>query len=159
MEDQEGIRRHVTMLLRGRIAHATPEEALAHFPVERVNDTITGVPYSPWRLLEHMRITQRDILDFVRDPDYEEPRWPDDYWPAPGEQADAARWEASVRAFKDDLTQVIAMAEDPSTDMYAVIPWGDGQTMVREFLLVADHNSYHVGEMVLLRRALGIWPP
>ena len=155
--DEDFLRRHVLELLRGGHAHATHEQALADFPVDRVNDRPPGVPYSAWQVLEHMRIAQRDILDFTRDPSYREPRWPDDYWPPEDETADERRWQESLEGFRRDYQAVLDLAADPATDYAHAIPWGNGQTMLREFLLVADHNAYHVGELVLLRRALGIW--
>jgi hypothetical protein len=136
----------------------TFDEAVANFPMERINDRAPNVPYSPWHLLEHMRIAQWDILDFVRNPNYAEMRWPDDYWPAPDATADAAAWNETLRAFRADFEAVCALVSDPATDLYATIPHGDGQTILREALLVADHNAYHTGEFAILRQVMGTWP-
>jgi len=108
-------------------------------------------------LLEHLRIAQWDILDFSRNPNYESRKWPDDYWPAtPAPTSDAA-WNESIEAFRADLKAMCDLVEDKSTDLFANIPHGDGQTILREALLVADHNAYHVGQLVLVRRLLGAW--
>ncbi len=115
------------------------------------------LPYSPWQLVEHLRITQHDILDFCRNPDYAELRWPDDYWPSvsapPSEQA----WEESIGGFHHDLGALRAIAADRTIDLLAEIPHGSGQTYLRELLLVADHNAYHMGQLVAVRRLLGDW--
>lgn len=118
-----------------------------------------GLPYSPWRLLEHLRLTQRDILDFCRDPAYVAPTWPHDYWPESDAPPDADAWERSIAAFRDDRDQLKRLAADSAVDLFAPVPQGEGQTYLRELLLVADHNAYHLGELVVVRRLLGAWPP
>jgi hypothetical protein len=118
----------------------------------------TGAPYSPWQLLEHLRLTQFDILDFCRNPAYEERAWPDDYWPDSPEPPSAQAWDESVAEFLRDRAELVRLAEDPELDLYREIPHGTGQTYLRELLLTADHNAYHVGELVLARRLLGAWP-
>ena len=117
-----------------------------------------GLPYSPWELLEHLRITQRDILDFCRDPGYSERKWPDDYWPTPDEPPTPEAWERSVAGFREDRDALMKLAGDPAVDLFSRIPHGSGQTYLREILLVADHNAYHLGEIVAVRRLLGAWP-
>ena len=118
---------------------------------------VKGFPHSAWELLEHLRITQRDILDFCRNPKYEEMNWPEDYWPkSPAPESDAA-WDRSVAGFHADLEALAALAKDPSVDLFGRVPNGTGQTYLRELLVVADHNAYHLGQLVLVRRALGIW--
>src|SRR3954468_2463998 len=125
----------------------------AHAGVERVVDGIApqlrgrapaGLPYSPWQLLEHLRLTQRDILEFCRNPEYQEPHWPDDYWPSASAPASDGEWDAAVAAFRADRGALEALAVDPATDLLAPIPHGTGQTLLRELLLAADHASYHV---------------
>jgi hypothetical protein len=118
-----------------------------------------GLPHSPWELLEHLRFTQHDILEFCRNPDYEEPSWPADYWPASAAPPDENAWDASIAAFHRDCDALRALATDSAVDLFARIPHGTGQTYLRELLLVADHNSYHLGQLVLTRRLLGAWPP
>ena len=145
-------------LLRGGMAHMPFDEAVADFPADRINDRPPRVAYSPWHLLEHLRRAQRDILDFIRDPDYRAMRWPDDYWPATDATTDAAGWAATIDGFHDDFAAIVAIAEDPATDLHAPIAWGDGQTILRELLLVADHNAYHLGEFGILRQIMGTWP-
>ncbi len=145
-------------LLRGGMAHMAFDEAVADFPPARMNDRAAHVPYSPWQLLEHLRLVQRDILDFIRDPDYRERRWPDDYWPARDETADAEGWADTLDGFRADFAAIYAIADDPQVELHAPIPWGDGQTILRELLLVADHNAYHLGEFAILRQIMGTWP-
>ncbi len=116
-----------------------------------------ALPYSVWRLLEHMRIAQRDILEFSRNPKHVSPEWPDGYWPQGDAPPDDAAWDRSIKAFRADLKAVEELVTDPSTDLFARIPHGDGQTILREALLVADHNAYHLGQIVTVRRLLGAW--
>ena len=148
------LREHLLYLLRGGGAHISFEEVLKDFPAELINGKAEGVPYTPWHLLEHMRIAQWDILEFSRSASHVSPKWPDEYWPDKSKEASAGDWRASVESFREDLRAVEALVEDPSTDLYARIPHGDGQTILREALLVADHNAYHLGALVTLRRAL-----
>lgn len=117
----------------------------------------SGLPYSPWQLLEHVRLAQRDILDFCRNPSYSAPGWPADYWPAEPAPPGASAWRRSVAAFRDDRASLVRLIADPEIDPYATIPWGEGQTYLRELLLVADHNAFHLGQLVVLRRLLGAW--
>jgi uncharacterized damage-inducible protein DinB len=116
-----------------------------------------GLPYSLWQLLEHLRIAQRDVLEFCRDPKYVEPKWPDDYWPETDAPPDAAAWDQSVAAFRRDRDALKALAADPRLDLFATIPHGSGQTYLRELVLMIDHNAYHIGEIVAARRVLGLW--
>lgn len=148
------LREHVLYLLRGGGAHIKFDEALKDFPVGLVNARAEGVPYTPWHLLEHMRIAQWDIVEFSRDASHVSPAWPEGYWPDKSREADAEDWRRSVESFRADLREMEALVEDASTDLYARIPHGDGQTILREALLVADHNAYHLGALVTLRRAL-----
>jgi len=115
------------------------------------------VPHTPWRLLEHLRIAQWDILEFSRNPKHVSPSFPDGYWPRSDAPPDAAAWDRSVAAFRADLKAMQDLVADPATDLFALLPHGEGQTILREALLVADHNAYHLGQLVMLRRALGAW--
>ena len=153
-DKDRALREHLLYLLRGGGAHIKFEEALAGFPPEFFNARAEGVPYTPWQLLEHMRIAQWDILEFSRDASHVSPPWPEGYWPDKSKEATGDDWRRSVEAFRSDLRELEALVEDTSTDLYARIPHGDGQTLLREALLVADHNAYHLGALVTLRRAL-----
>ena len=151
------LREHVLNLLKEGHAHATFEQAVKGLPVELQGKVPKGAEHSPWQLLEHLRIAQWDILEFSRDEKHESPKWPEGYWPKEKAPADDKAWDKSVRAFKKDLKEMCALVEDPKTDLFAKIPHGDGQTILREALLTADHNAYHVGQLVLVRRLLGTW--
>jgi hypothetical protein len=150
----EGLREHVLYLLRGGGAHVHFDEVVKDFPVELVNRKIAGVPYTPWQVLEHMRIAQWDILEFSRDATHVSPDWPKGYWADAELEADAETWRKSVEAFRADLKALEELIADPTNDLYAPIPHGTGQTLLREALLVADHNAYHLGVLVVLKRAL-----
>jgi hypothetical protein len=151
------LRKHVVELLTLGHAHATFDQAVKGLPVELRGKVPRGAEHSPWQLLEHLRLAQWDILDFSRNEKYHALKWPDDYWPKEKAPADEKAWDKSVRAFKRDLKEMCALVEDPKTDLFAKIPHGDGQTILREALLTADHNAYHVGQLVLVRRMLGAW--
>ena len=148
------LREHLLYVLRGGGAHISFDDALKDFPLALINKRADGVPYTPWHLVEHMRIAQWDILEFSRSASHVSPAWPEGYWPEKTAEADEATWRASLEAFRKDLRAFEALVEDTSTDLYARIPHGDGQTILREALLVADHNAYHTGALVALRRAL-----
>jgi hypothetical protein len=154
----DALRTHLVRLLEWHDAHADFDAAVAGLGVELRGVRPPGLPYSAWELLEHLRITQLDILEFCRNPAYAEPKWPEEYWPTTGEPPTAEAWERSVAAFREDRDALAALARDEGVDLFARIPHGSGQTYLRELLLVADHNSYHVGEIVALRRLLGAWP-
>ncbi len=159
MDDTRSLRKHLITLLDWKDAHVGFDAVVANIPPDLLGVKPAGLPYSPWELLEHLRIAQRDILDFCRDPSYSAPSWPADYWPpTPGPPAPGA-WEASVAAFRDDRLALERLAGDPEVDLFATIPHGEGQTYLRELLLVADHNAFHLGELVVVRRLLGAWPP
>ena len=153
----DALRDHLVRLLGWHDAHADFEAAVAGLPPELRATRPTGLPYSPWELLEHLRITQHDILDFSRNPQYAELSWPEDYWPQSAAPPDAHAWDVSIAAFHADREALQALADDPEVDLFARIPHGQGQTYLRELLLVADHNAYHVGQLVLVRRLLGAW--
>jgi len=151
------LRRHLLNLLAGGHAHATFDAAIRNLPPALRGKRPKGAEHSPWEVLEHLRIAQWDILDFSRNPNYEHLPWPDGYWPATPAPPDTKAWDKSVRAFRRDLKAMSDLVADPATDLDARIPHGNGQTILREALLVADHNAYHLGELVLLRRLLGAW--
>ena len=140
-------------------AHADFDAAVKDFPAALRGKRLDGLPYSAWQILEHLRIAQHDILDFSRNAKYEAMKWPDDYWPASPEPPDEKAWDKSVAAFRRDRRAVQKMAADPTVNLNKRIPHGSGQTYLREILLVLDHNAYHVGELVMLRRLLGAWKP
>lgn len=156
MSDQ-ALRSHLTRLLGWEDAHAGFEKAVAGIPPKLQGVKPSGLPYSPWQLLEHLRICQRDILDFCRDPNYEEPAGMEAYWPPDVAPPTPRSWDESVAAFKVDRAAMQQLATDPKIDLYAKVPKGSGQTYLRELLLVADHNAYHVGQLIAVRRLLGIW--
>ena len=157
MNTDDATREQVLALLRGGNAHMTFDQAVAGFPMDRINERPPNVPYSPWHLLEHIRRTQRDILAFSTAPDYQEGTWPDDYWPDPETAAAPGDWDESLRLFRDDLEAMQALVADRRQDLHAPLPNGNGQTLLREALLVADHNAYHVGELAILRQVMGAW--
>jgi hypothetical protein len=151
------LREHLSYLLRGGGAHLDFEAAIADLPVNLRGAKIANVPHTPWRLLEHLRIAQWDILEFSRNPRHVSPRFPEGYWPEGDAPASAAAWDRSVAGFRADLQAMQDLVADPATDLFAPIPHGDGQTILREALLVADHNAYHLGQLIIVRRALGNW--
>jgi DinB superfamily len=156
-KNDAALRDHLVKLLSEGQAHATFEQAVKGLPVELRGKVPKGAEHSPWQLLEHLRLAQWDILDFSRNPKYKALKWPDDYWPKEKAPADEKAWDKSVRAFKKDLKEMCALVQDEKTDLFAKIPHGDGQTILREALLTADHNAYHVGQLVLVRKLLGAW--
>ncbi len=154
MNQEKPLREYLLYLLRGGGAHVDFESAVADFPVEKANQKIEHLPYTAWQVLEHMRIAQWDILEFSRNADYVSPRWPEGYWPAGEVAPDAAAWSESVERFRADLKEMEDLVADPKTDLFATIPHGDGQTILREALLVTDHNAYHLGVLVTMKRIL-----
>jgi uncharacterized damage-inducible protein DinB len=158
MNTDKALRDHVLNLLRGGGAHLDFDAAVADLPPALRGARPAGVPHSPWRLLEHMRIAQWDILEFARNPRHVSPKFPEGYWPARDASPDEGAWDRSVAAFRADLRAMEDLVADPATDLFAPIPHGQGQTVLREALLVADHNAYHLGQLVVVRRALGAWP-
>jgi len=151
------LRQHLLELLRGGNAHLNFEEALAGLSPSLRGERPQGLPYSPWRLLEHMRIAQWDILEFSRNPKHVSPEFPAGYWPESVAPPDDKAWQKSLRQFRSDLKAMQDLVEDPAIDLLAPIAHGDGQTILREALLLADHNSYHLGQLVTVRRLLGAW--
>lgn len=153
-----GLREHLLFLLGGGGAHLDFEAAFADVPAALQGARPDGVTYTPWRLLEHMRIVQWDILEFIRNPKHISPDYPDGYWPGGDAPPRRGDYKKSLEAFRSDQAALEAIVRDPATDFYESLPHGEGQTILREILLVADHNSYHLGEMVVVRTLLGICP-
>ncbi len=157
MSNDQSLRKQLLELLEGAQAHAPFDKVIAGFPAKLRGEVPKGLPHSAWMLLEHMRLAQWDILDFSRNPKYKEMKWPDAYWPKGPVPPSEAAWDKSVKSFHDDLAAMKEMVSDPKTDLFAKIPWGDGQTILREAMLVADHNSHHLGQIIDVRRLLGVW--
>ena len=152
------LRQHLLELLKGGSAHASFEDAIAGIPAKLRGRKPAGFPHSPWMLLEHLRIAQSDILEFSRNRKHLSPDWPKGYWPRSEAPSSIAAWNASIRKFRQGLKAMQDLVANPKTDLYARIPWGDSQTILRETLLLADHNAYHVAQLVDVRRLLGAWP-
>jgi hypothetical protein len=155
--DNGVVREQLLALLEGGNAHMTFQNAIADVPPDRINSRVTWLPYSLWALVEHMRIAQRDILDFVKNDNYKELKWPDEYWPARGKEANERIWDDTVDGFLDDLEALKEIVRDPETDFTAPLPDAPKYNVFREILLVADHNSYHIGQIITLKRALKIY--
>jgi hypothetical protein len=159
--DQPGrdraLRQHVLDLLRGGNAHLDFDKAVAGLPVKLRGGKPAGQPHTPWRLVEHVRIAQWDILEFCRNPKHVSPKWPDGYWPEGDAPPDGQAWNRTLRDFRADRKAMEELIADPAADLLAPIPGGQGQTLLREGLLVADHNAYHLGQLVIIRRLLGAW--
>jgi hypothetical protein len=151
------VREQLAKLLSWEDAHVGFDSAVADLSAKLRNSAPAGLPYSPWQLVEHLRISQHDILDFCRNPAYKEMSWPKDYWSSAASPSPAA-WDASVAQFRRDRSSLEALARDPTIDLEGKIPHGSGQTYLRELLLAADHAAYHIGELVVVRRLLGAWP-
>ena len=157
MNQDQALLEHILYLLRGGGAHLDFKSAMADLPAELRGAKPAGVPHSPWRLVEHMRVAQWDILEFCRNPKHVSPQFPDGYWPTGDAPRDDKAWECSLAAFEADLQAMCDLVRNPATDLFARIPHGEGQTVLREALLVADHNAYHLGQLTVVRRALGSW--
>ena len=157
MDRDKALREHLLELLRGGHAHLDFEAAVAGLPPESRGTRPPGLPHTPWRLLEHLRIAQWDILRFCIDPNHVSPVFPEGYWPAEDAPPDPNAWDRSVAAFRADLAAMMGLVADPSTDLFAPLAHGQGQTVLREAMLVADHNAYHLGQFVTVRRLLGAW--
>lgn len=154
MKKTDPIRQHISNLLTKAEAHVDLREALKDFPIKLRGIKPQGAPHTPWQLLEHIRIAQWDILEFSRSAKHKSPKWPDDYWPSTEAPPSAKAWDKSVKQVLSDLDAMQKLISDPKRDLTAKIPHGDGQTLLREALLVADHNAYHLGQLVMVRRIL-----
>jgi len=156
MQTDEALRNLLVSFLEGE-AHISLADALKGFPEKDINVKPRNVPYTFWHLLEHIRIAQWDIVDFVKNPDYKELRFPQDYWPAPKAKATRKDWLNTIARIEADTREMIAIVKNPATDLHARIPHGDGQTILREAILIVDHNSYHIGEFAILRQVQKNW--
>ena len=157
MDHDRRLREQLVGLLRGGNAHMPFAEAVVDFPEAHVNTRPPNVDYTFWHLVEHLRLTQADILSYVTRADYKEPEWPREYWPAPDARATKDDWDDSVAAFERDLEALVAIVADERTDLFATVPSNDEHTVLREVLIVADHNAYHVGELGILRQVADAW--
>jgi hypothetical protein len=152
----QSLREHLLYLLRDGGAHAGFDAAIGDWPVQLAGVKVANFPHTAWMLLEHLRIAQHDILEFSLTAKHESPPWPEGYWPKSEAPPSEKAWKASMAEFKKDLRSMERLVANPKTDLYARLPWGDGQTILREALLVADHNAYHLGQLVTLRKGIGI---
>jgi len=160
MNPDQALRQYVLYLLAMKGAHMDFDEAVADFPEHLINAFSPNVPYTPWHLVEHLRITQWDILEYTRDPAHVSPDWPVGYWPPRDATTDQAGWNHSIEQFRRDLKAMRDIVADPKTDLMTPIPHGyGGHTVLREALLLADHNAYHIGELAILRQVMNAWPP
>jgi hypothetical protein len=154
MNNDQQLREHLLFLLRGGGAHIDFDSVIKDFPIALINQKVERIPYTAWQLLEHMRLAQWDILEFCRNPKHVSPPWPEGYWPDSDSTATARGWKKSIAKLRADLKAMQALLADPKSDLFARINHGDGQTILREVLLVADHNAYHLGVLVTLKRIL-----
>jgi hypothetical protein len=152
----KSLRDHVLYLLKGGGAHISFDDAMGNWTLQLAGVKVANFPHTAWMLLEHMRLGQWDILEFSRNSKHVSPPWPEGYWPKSEMPPDEKAWTASIAAFKKDLRTLERLVSDRRVDLYARIPWGGGQTILREALLVADHNAYHLGQLVMLRKSIGI---
>ena len=156
-DHEQSLRKHLLEMLAGGSAHAKFDDVIKGLPPKLRGAKPANFPHTAWMLLEHLRLAQRDILDFSRNPKHVSPPWPSGYWPKTEAPPNAAAWNKSIQQFRRDLKAMQALVANRKTDLFARIPWGDGQTILREALLVADHNAYHLGQLLDLRRLLGTW--
>jgi DinB superfamily len=157
MSSDTAVREHLIWLLEGGHAHIKFDDVVKGVPVDRAGERPAGLPYSAWEQLEHMRLAQNDMLRFSLSAEHVSPEWPAGYWPATPSPKSESDWSKSIRSFRKDLAEFVAVIRDPGQDLYRKFPWGSGQTLFREALQIADHNAYHLGQLVLLRRLLGEW--
>ena len=159
VDPMKSVREQLLGLLDGRDARYPFEDVVADFPDDAVDRLPPNVTTTPWQLLEHIRLTQSDIVRYITDRDYVEPVWPEGYWPAPDVRGDPASFAATVHAIRADIATLRAMAADPGTDLLATIPGTPGHSILREIRIVAEHNAFHLGEFAILRQVMGTWPP
>ncbi|MDA2923960.1 DinB family protein [Acidobacteria bacterium AH-259-L09] len=157
MDRDKSLRNYLRNLLDGKSAHVSFDQAITDLSSEIRGQKTPALPYTIWQLLEHMRIAQWDILEFSRNSEHVSPEWPGGYWPESDAPSDDSAWQNSIEAFCSDLQAMKDLVSDPSIHLFAPIPHGDGQAILREALLVADHNAYHLGQIVLIRKMLGAW--
>ncbi len=157
-DQDRSLRQHLVDLLKGGNAHAKFDDVVSGIPNRLRGQKPRGSPHSPWMILEHLRLAQWDILEFSRNKKHASPAWPEGYWPGAETSPSSAAWNTSINDFRKDLKAMQNLVANPKTDLHARIPWGEGQTILREALLVADHNAYHLAQLVDVRRLLGAWP-
>ncbi len=159
MANDEELRNQLVRMLTVRQAHMDFEDAVADFPLDQINTRFPNGSYTFWQLLEHLRLTQKDILDYIEAPDYRWPSFPDDYWPDPAAETDAAGWERTIAAFYADRQRLAAIVRDPAVDLFAPLPNSGrhGHNILREINIIANHNAYHTGELGIMRQVLGLW--
>ncbi len=155
-QHDRGLRQHLLYLLKESGAHAMFDAVMGDWPLQLAGVKVANFPHTAWMLVEHLRLAQWDILEFTRNPKHVSPEWPEGYWPSSEAPESEQAWKASIAAVQNDLRAMTKLISDPKVDLYAKIPWGDGQTVLREALLVADHNAYHIGELAMLRKSIGI---
>ena len=159
MGKEDVLRKELLAVLHHGNAHMTFEETVEDFSLDRINDKAPNMPYSPWHIIEHMRMSQRDIIEFIQDLDYVWPAWPEDYFPSPAEKTDQSGWQKSIRDFLADRAILENMAEDRATDLFAPLAHAKEYNIFRQILLAADHNAYHTGELALMCQVMEAWPP
>ena len=157
-KDDSSLRQHLLYLLGGGGAHLSFDDAIRGWPVKLRGVKPSGAPHTAWQLLEHLRLAQWDILEFSRNAKHISPSFPEGYWPKTEAPPSKTAWDKSITGFRADLKAMQKLVKNPKTDLHARIPHGDGQTILREALLVADHNAYHLGQLAMLRKLLGAWP-
>jgi len=157
MKNDHALRQHLLSLLKGGGAHVDFETAIKNLPARLRGKRPKGAAHSSWEVLEHMRLGQWDILQFTRDASHVSPKWPAGYWPRTPAPPNAKAWSKSVNSFRADMKAMADLVANPATDLFAKIPHGDGQTVLREALVLADHNAYHLGELLVVQRLLGAW--
>ena len=158
MEHDKLLRQQLAKLIDWNEAHADLSATVDGFPAKLRGQAPDGLPHSAWQLLEHIRIALWDILEFSRDAKHKSPKWPEEYWPKTAAPPTDKAWDESVKAILNTQEELRKLVKDPSRDLFKPFPHGDGQTLLREVLLAADHNAYHLGQLVLVRKALGAWP-
>jgi len=151
------LRKELIFQLNGGNAHAPLEKVIENFPARQQGVVPDGLPYSAWQILEHLRLAQADMIEFCTSKNYREKKWPDEYWPKSPEPPNTRAWNTSVRQIQADREQFLKLISNPKKDLFAALPWGNGQTIFHEACLILDHNSYHLGEIVAVRRLLGNW--
>jgi hypothetical protein len=154
---KDAVRTEVRNLVHGP-SYMTFDDVVADFPIKHINTRPPNVPYTPWHLLEHLRLAQRDILEYIEDPGYRLPRWPEDYWPEREARADAKAWRKTVAGFRRDRAALEKIAANPKIELGAPLPYARQHTFIRELLIVAEHNAYHIGELAILRQVMSTWP-
>jgi len=153
--EKQVLRKHLIESLTGEKAHITFDRVLEDFPTAAINNKVDGIPHSPYDLVEHMRLAQADIIDFVRNPNYREMNWPDDYWPK--DKANEEDWNRSIQNFLKDRDELTHIIEDDSVNLFAPLPHAQDYNIFREIIIMANHHSYHTGQLMQLKRALGNW--